>query len=83
MPDQTYTDAIALLKADHRTVEDLFAQYEGASGASAKKKLAHRIVSSSRYTPRSRRRFSIPPSGGRLRTTRSMKPMSSMTAPKC
>lgn len=43
MPDQTYTDAIALLKADHRTVEDLFAQYEGASGASAKKKLAHRI----------------------------------------
>lgn len=43
MPDQTYTDAIALLKADHRTVEDLFAQYEGASGESAKKKLAHRI----------------------------------------
>ena len=43
MPDQGYTDAIALLKADHRKVEQLFEQYEGANGSAAKKKLAHQI----------------------------------------
>ena len=43
MAEQEYTDAIALLKADHRTVEALFEQYEGASGTATKKKLAHRI----------------------------------------
>lgn len=32
-PTPTYTDAIALLKADHRTVEDLFAKFESASDA--------------------------------------------------
>jgi ATP-dependent phosphoenolpyruvate carboxykinase len=63
MPDQTYTDAIALLKADHRTVEDLFAQYEGASGASAKKKLAHRICVELKIHTALEERFSIPPSG--------------------
>lgn len=43
MADQTYTDAIALLKADHRKVEQLFEQYETASGSTNKKKLAHQI----------------------------------------
>ncbi|RYD58060.1 MAG: hemerythrin domain-containing protein [Sphingomonadales bacterium] len=43
MAEQEYTDAIALLKADHRTVEALFEQFEGASGSAAKKKLAHQI----------------------------------------
>lgn len=41
--DQDYTDAIALLKADHRTVEALFAQFETARGDSRKKEIAHRI----------------------------------------
>jgi hemerythrin superfamily protein len=36
-------DAIALLKADHRTVEDLFAQFEKASGDGRKQKLAEQI----------------------------------------
>ena len=36
-------DAIALLKADHRTVEDLFAQFEKASGDGRKQKLALQI----------------------------------------
>src|SRR5690349_24853162 len=36
-------DAIALLKQDHRTVEDLFAQYEKASGDGRKQKLAEQI----------------------------------------
>lgn len=30
MPDQKFTDAIALLKADHRKVEELFARFENA-----------------------------------------------------
>lgn len=36
-------DAIALLKADHRKVEELFASYEAASGKSTKAKLAQQI----------------------------------------
>jgi hypothetical protein len=43
MAEQSYTDAIALLKADHRKVEQLFEQYQGASSAVPKKKLAHEI----------------------------------------
>jgi len=36
-------DAIALLKADHRKVEDLFEAYESATGTAAKRKLAEQI----------------------------------------
>jgi hemerythrin superfamily protein len=43
MPDNKSQDAIALLKADHRTVEDLFAQFEKASGDGKKQKLALQI----------------------------------------
>lgn len=43
MAQETYTDAIALLKADHRKVEDLFEQFEKAKGADRKRKLAERI----------------------------------------
>jgi len=42
MARQTYTDAIALLKADHRKVEDLFEKFEKA-GDGAKQKLALEI----------------------------------------
>ncbi len=42
---QTYEemDAIAMLKADHRKVEDLFDQFEAASGKAKKQKLAETI----------------------------------------
>jgi len=40
---ETKQDAIALLKADHRTVEDLFEQYESASGSARKQKIAMQI----------------------------------------
>jgi len=40
MADQ---DAVALLKADHRTVEDLFAKFEKASGDNRKKEIADQI----------------------------------------
>lgn len=43
MPDQKSMDAVALLKADHRAVEELFAQFEKASGDGKKQKLALQI----------------------------------------
>lgn len=43
MAEQDYTDAIALLKADHREVEQFFAAFEGAAGAGRKEKLARQI----------------------------------------
>ena len=36
-------DAVALLKADHRTVEELFASFESASGDGRKKSIAEQI----------------------------------------
>ena len=43
MADQAPTDAVALLKQDHRTVEDLFAQFEKARGDGSKERLARQI----------------------------------------
>lgn len=43
MAQQQFTDAIALLKADHRAVEDLFERFENASGKDRKVKLAEQI----------------------------------------
>jgi hemerythrin superfamily protein len=43
MAKQQAQDAIALLKADHRKVEDLFAAFENASGNRRKQKLAEQI----------------------------------------
>jgi hypothetical protein len=40
---QQYSDAIALLKADHRKVEGLFEQFEKATGTAKKESLAHEI----------------------------------------
>ena len=43
MAETEKLDAVALLKKDHRTVEDLFAEFEKASGDGRKEKLAHKI----------------------------------------
>jgi len=43
MADAKPQDAITLLKADHRKVEDLFEQFEKASGDGRKRKLAEEI----------------------------------------
>ena len=43
MAETQSQDAIALLKQDHRTVEDLFADFEKASGDGRKEKLAAQI----------------------------------------
>src|SRR4026208_1964771 len=43
MPESQVWDAIGLLKQDHRTVEDLFAQFEKASGDGRKQTLAEEI----------------------------------------
>ena len=43
MAETEKMDAIALLKQDHRTVEELFAAFEKASGEGRKQKLAEQI----------------------------------------
>ena len=43
MAEETKLDAIALLKKDHRAVEDLFADFEKAGGDGRKQKLAEKI----------------------------------------
>jgi hypothetical protein len=43
MAETQKMDAIALLKKDHRTVEDLFADFEKAGGDGRKQKLAEQI----------------------------------------
>lgn len=43
MPRSKSHDAITLLKDDHRAVEKLFKEFEGASGEGKKRKLAHQI----------------------------------------
>ena len=43
MAEPQFTDAIALLKADHRKVEDLFEKFEAAKSADRKQALAHEI----------------------------------------
>lgn len=40
---EQFTDAIAMLKADHRKVEELFEQFENASGQARKEKIATQI----------------------------------------
>jgi len=43
MADKDYTDAIALLKADHREVEALFEQFESAKSGKRKEDIARKI----------------------------------------
>lgn len=43
MPNENQLDAIALLKADHREVEDLFAKFKAAKGTAQKKTLVQQI----------------------------------------
>ena len=43
MAESNGLDAVALLKQDHRKVEELFAQFEKASGDDRKQKLAEKI----------------------------------------
>ena len=43
MAQSEYSDAIALLKADHRKVEDLFEKFESAGSDSKKQMLAEKI----------------------------------------
>nr|WP_314466386.1 hemerythrin domain-containing protein [uncultured Novosphingobium sp.] len=40
---ESFTDAIALLKADHRKVETLFDTFTAAKSSSQKKKIAHQV----------------------------------------
>jgi hypothetical protein len=50
VPDENRQDAIALLKADHRNVEDLFAEFKAAKGAAKKQALVERICAELSFT---------------------------------
>ena len=77
-------DAIALLKDDHRAVEELFKEFEKAKGDGRKEKLARAdLPRAVRPHRRSRKRFSIRPARARSTRTCSRKAMSSMTRPSC
>jgi len=43
MAEKEFTDAIALLKADHREVEELFDKFENATGKERKQKIAEQV----------------------------------------
>jgi hemerythrin superfamily protein len=43
MPTKNHLNAVALLKADHREVEELFTEFEGAAGATKKQALVEKI----------------------------------------
>jgi hypothetical protein len=43
MAQHEFTDAIAMLKADHRKVEELFSKFENASGHGKKQQIAEQI----------------------------------------
>ena len=59
MTPETFTDAIALLKADHRKVEGLFEKFEGTKGQS-KQAIAEQICNELKI--HANRRRSILPS---------------------
>lgn len=69
MAESKPRDAIALLKDDHRKVEELFKKFEKAKGDGRKEKSSRaKSASSFRSTRRSRRRFSTPPAKARSTT---------------
>ena len=76
-------DAIALLKADHRAVEALFAKFEAAKGDGAKQRLAEQICMELTVHTKIEEDSSIRPARARWRKTCSRRPMSSTTAPRC
>ena len=52
-------DAIAMLKADHQRVKDLFAQYEAAENVETKRTLADQVFRElDTHTPRRKRLLS-------------------------
>jgi len=80
MPSQNHFDAIALLKADHRKVEDLFDEFEAAKGAARKQALVEKICAElSAHTVIEEEIF-YPACRARSKRACSMKGMSSTTA---
>ena len=83
MPSENHLDAIALLKADHRKVEDLFAKFEVAKGAAKKQALVQNICTElSAHTVIEEEIF-YPACRGKVEEGLLMKGMSSTTAAKC
>ncbi len=66
MATETFTDAIALLKADHRKVEGLFEQYEKATSSSKKQSLAHEICTELKIHTMIEEELFYPPFRGKI-----------------
>jgi hemerythrin superfamily protein len=80
MATKQFTDAITLLKADHRKVENLFEQFEKTQAASRKQSLAHEICTELKIHTAIEEEIFYPAFRERSKTIRSMKPMLNMTA---
>ena len=81
--EKTELDALQLLSADHRKVEELFEQFEKAKGAAKKQELVLQICTELKVHAMIEEEIIIQRSAARWRTMRSTKPMSSMTARRC
>jgi hemerythrin superfamily protein len=83
MPSKNHLNAVALLKADHREVEELFTEFEGAAGATKKQALVEKICTElSAHTVIEEEIF-YPACRARSKKTCSMKDMSSTMAARC
>ena len=66
MADETYADAIALLKADHRKVEELFEKFSNASGDDRKRALAAQICTELKIHSMIEEEIFYPPFEGKI-----------------
>jgi hemerythrin superfamily protein len=66
MEETNFSDAIALLKADHRKVEQLFASFESAKGDGRKEKLAREICTELKIHTMIEEEIFYPPFRGKI-----------------
>ena len=79
---KTTTDAVALLKADHRKVEGLFAKFEAAKSDGKKKALAEQICLELTVHTKIEEDVFYPACKGKVDDDLWRKPMSNMMAPR-
>ena len=76
-------DAITLLKADHRKVEELFEQFEKAKDTARKEKLAQEICTELTVHATIEEEIFYPACKEAVEDELDTRPMSSTTAPRC
>ena len=83
MAETKSKDAIALLKADHRTVEELFAKFEKANGNGRKQQIAEEICIELTVHTMIEEEIFYPLRGQDRGRPAQGEPTSSTTAPRC